>query len=223
MGYAFSFPYILRAGPDLLSGLAITMQVSIVSMVLACAIGVSGAALRVLEVPIAARIVAGYVTFIRSTPLLPQIFFIFYGLASLGLPLSDYWSGVLALSLWGGAYNTENVRGGFLAVPQGLRDAATALALRRLDYLVLVALPIGLRVSIPAILNTSISVLKNSAYLQAVGLAELTFVAMERVAQDLRTLEMFAAIGILYLTLVLVLSVLVRRIEIGLSRPFRPS
>jgi polar amino acid transport system permease protein len=199
------------------------MQVSIVSMVLACAIGVSGAALRVLEVPIAARIVAGYVTFIRSTPLLPQIFFIFYGLASLGLPLTDYWSGVLALSLWGGAYNTENVRGGFLAVPQGLRDAATALALRRLDYLVLVALPIGLRVSIPAILNTSISVLKNSAYLQAVGLAELTFVAMERVAQDLRTLEMFAAIGILYLTLVLVLSVLVRRIEIGLSRPFRPS
>jgi polar amino acid transport system permease protein len=222
MGYAFSFPYILRAGPDLLSGLAMTMQVSAVSMMLACAIGLVGAGLRVLEVPIAARVVRGYVTFIRSTPLLPQIFFIFYGLASLGLPLSDYWSGVLALSLWGGAYNTENVRGGFLAVPQGLRDAATALALRRLDYLLLVALPIGLRVSIPAILNTSISVLKNSAYLQAIGLAELTFVAMERVAQDLRTLEMFAAIGMLYLTLVLVLSLAVRRIEIGLSRPFRP-
>src|SRR5438045_3769299 len=81
MSYAFSFPYILRAGPDLLSGLTMTMKVSAVSMLLACAIGVIGAALRVLDVPIAARIVRGYVTFIRSTPLLPQIFFIFYGLA----------------------------------------------------------------------------------------------------------------------------------------------
>jgi polar amino acid transport system permease protein len=86
-----------------------------------------------------------------------------------------------------------------------------------------VALPVGLRVSIPAILNTSVSVLKNSAYLQAIGLAELTFVAMDRVAQDLRTLEMFAAIGAMYLVLVLVLSSLVRRIEHVLARPFRPT
>jgi polar amino acid transport system permease protein len=137
--------------------------------------------------------------------------------------LSDYWSGVLALSLWGGAYNVENVRGGFLAVPKGLRDASSALALRPLHYLALVALPVGLRVSIPAMLNTSVSVLKNSAYLQAIGLAELTFVAMDRVATDLRTLEMFAAIGCLYLVLVLVLSMFVRYIELVLSRPFRTS
>jgi polar amino acid transport system permease protein len=223
MGYQFSFSYILGAGPDLLSGLLMTIQVSVVSMAFAVAIGVVGAALRLFELPLASGIVGFYVNFIRSTPLLPQIFFIFYGLASIGLPLSDFWSGVLALSLWGGAYNVENLRGGFLAIPKGLREAAGALALRRLDYLILVAIPIGLRVSIPAILNTSVSVLKNSAYLQAIGLTELTFVATERVAQHLRTLEMFAAIGVIYLALVLVLSALVRRLEVALNRPFRPS
>ena len=200
-----------------------TLQVSLVSIAIAVSIGVAGAAVRLFDVPILSPLVAAYVNFIRSTPLLVQIFFIFYGLASMGLPLSDYWSGVLALSLWGGAYNVENVRGGFLAVPKGLRDAAGALAFGPVDYLALVALPVGLRVSIPAILNTSVSVLKNSAYLQAIGLAELTFVAMDRVAQDLRTLEMFAAIGAMYLVLVLVLSSLVRRIEHVLARPFRPT
>lgn len=223
MGYSFSFPYIASAGPDLFAGLMMTIQVSLVSIVFATVIGVAGAAVRLFHVPVLSPLVAGYVHFIRSTPLLVQIFFIFYGLASIGLPMSDYWSGVFALSIWGGAYNVENVRGGFLAVPKGLRDAAGALAFRPMDYLALVALPVGLRVSIPAILNTSVSVLKNSAYLQAIGLAELTFVAMDRVAQDLRTLEMFAAIGVMYLVLVLVLSSLVRRIEHVLARPFRTS
>jgi polar amino acid transport system permease protein len=223
LGYSFSLPYIASAAPDLFAGLLMTIKVSLVSILIATAIGIAGAAIRLFRVPILAPVVAGYTHFIRSTPLLVQIFFIFYGLASIGLPLSDYWSGVLALSVWGGAYNVENVRGGFLAVPKGLRDASSALALRPLHYLALVALPVGLRVSIPAILNTSVSVLKNSAYLQAIGLAELTFVAMDRVATDLRTLEMFAAIGLMYLTLVLVLSFLVRYIEYVLARPFRPT
>ena len=150
-----------------------------------------------------------------------QIFFIFYGLASVGLPLGGFWSGVLALSLWGGAYMSENVRGGFAGVPEGLKEAAESLGLTPMLYLRFVALPIGLRISIPTLLNTSISVLKNSSYLQAIGLAELTFAATTRVAMDFRTLEMFAAIGVLYLTLVVVLSWAVRRLEDRLHKPFR--
>jgi polar amino acid transport system permease protein len=223
MSGAFSFSYIMSAVPDLLAGLLMTIRVSIVSMAFAFAIGIVGAALRLFAVPVLAPLATGYVHFIRSTPLLAQIFFVFYGLASLGLPLSDFWSGVLALSLWGGAYNIENLRGGFLAVPKGQREAAGALALKPLHYFILIALPLALRVSIPPVLNTSVSVLKNSAYLQAIGLAELTFVAMDRVAQDFRTLEMFASIGLIYLVLVLGFSVLVRRLEYALNRPFRPA
>ncbi|MFS8085332.1 MAG: amino acid ABC transporter permease, partial [Acidobacteriota bacterium] len=78
-----------------------------------------------------------------------------------------------------------------------------------------------LRVSLPSVLNTSVSIIKNSAYLQAIGLAELTFVAMNRLSTDFRTLEMFAAIGVIYLALVLTLSWLVRKVEAILQRPFR--
>lgn len=223
MSYQFSFDYIWGAGPDLLSGLWMTIRISALSILLAALIGVLCASLRIFKIPLLAQLAACYVNFIRSTPLLVQIFFVYYGLASAGLPLSAFWSGVLALTLWGGAYNTENVRGGFLAIPKGLTEAAGALAFRRSHYLLLVALPVGLRVSIPAMLNTSVSVLKNSAYLQAIGLMELTFVAMDRVAMDFRTLEMFAAIGCIYLALVLLLSFSVRRLEHLLQKPFRPS
>ena len=102
-----------------------------------------------------------------------------------------------------------------------MREAAEALGIDRLRYLWLIALPLGLRVAIPSVLNTSISVLKNSAYLQAIGLAELTFVAMDKLSLDFRTLEMFAAIGCIYLGLVLSLSWAVRRAEWVLQRPFR--
>lgn len=220
MGYQFDFGYILANGPALLEGLGVTVLVSLLSIVLSAAVGMVGAAVRVFRVPVLSPLFGFYVEFIRNTPLLAQLFFIFYGLPSIGMGLSVFWSGVAALTAWGGAYNVENMRGGFLAVSKGMREAAFSLGLRPLYYLWLVAIPLGLRVAIPAMLNTSVSVLKNSSYLQAIGLAELTFVAMERVAMEFRTLEMFAAIGTLYLALVLVLSYVVRRLEYRLQRPF---
>lgn len=223
MNYEFSFPYIWGASPDLLYGLLVTMQISIIAILISVVIGTICASLRLFKVPVLSQIATGYVHFIRSTPLLVQIFFIFYGLPSIGMGLDGFWSGVLALSLWGGAYNTENVRGGLLAVDKGLEEAASSLGLRPIFYLRHIALPIGLRVCIPALLNTAVSVLKNSSYLQAIGVAELTFVAMNRVALDFRTLEMFLAIGLIYLGLVLILSLGVRRIEYVMNKPFRTS
>lgn len=223
MGLRFDFGYILANGPALLEGLWMTVLVSVISILLAAVIGVAGAAARVFRVPVLSQFFVGYVEFVRNTPLLAQLFFIFYGLPSIGMGLSVFWSGVAALTVWGGAYNVENMRGGFLAVSKGMREAAFSLGLRPLYYLWLVAIPLGLRVAIPAMLNTSVSVLKNSSYLQAIGFAELTFVAMDRVATDFRTLEMFAAIGVLYLVLVLLLSYAVRRLEWRLQRPFRTS
>jgi polar amino acid transport system permease protein len=220
MRHSFDVDYIIAAMPSLMSGLLMTVIVSLMSISLAILIGIAGASARIFNTPFAAPLAKGYVEFIRNTPLLVQIFFIFFGLPSLGLKLSVFWSGVVALTIWGGAFNIENFRGGFLAVPKGLREAAFSLGLSRVQYLALVAMPIGLRVSIPSVLNTAISTLKNSAYLQAIGLAELTFVAMDRLSTDFRTLEMFASIGVIYLVLVIGLSVAVRSIERVLQRPF---
>lgn len=221
MSYNFSFDYIAKNLPALMDGLVMTVQISAVSIATAVLVGVVGASIRIVGVPVLSGLIRAYVHLIRTTPILAQLFFIFYGLPSLGLGLSLYWSAVLCLVLWGGAYNVENIRGGFLSVSRGLQDAAKALGLRPVQYLIAVAMPLGLRISIPAVLNTSISVLKNSSYMQVIGLAELTYVATERSAMDFRTLENFAVICVLYLSLIWGMSYFVRRVEAVLQRPFQ--
>src|SRR5919197_4703142 len=150
MNYRFDVDYIIASVPALLDGLAMTMLVSAISISLAVLIGIAGASFRIFATPILSPLVRGYVEFIRNTPLLVQIFFIFFGLPSVGFKLSPFWSGVLALTVWGGAFNVENFRGGFLSVAKGLREAALSLGLHRLQYIWLVALPLGLRGSIPS-------------------------------------------------------------------------
>jgi polar amino acid transport system permease protein len=216
----FDLAYLTAQLPALMRGLLVTIQVSAISIVLSVAVGLIGAAVRLLEVPVLSRIVSAYVEFIRNTPLLAQIFFIFYGLPTVGFKLSLFWSGVLSLTLWAGAYQVENIRGGLETVAKGLREAAFSLGLSHWYYFRLVAAPIAVRVALPSMLNTSISLLKNSSYLQAIGLTELTFVAIDRISMDFRTLEMFAAICVIYLGLVVVLSFLAGLLEHHLRKPF---
>jgi His/Glu/Gln/Arg/opine family amino acid ABC transporter permease subunit len=217
----FDPAYFVAQWPALMRGLVMTMRVSAIAMVLSIVIGVVGAAFRILRVPVLSPLVAGYVEFVRNTPLLVQLFFIFYGLPSIGLRLSIFWSGVLCLTIWAGAFQVENVRGGLAAVSKGLEEAALSLGHRPAQYFRFVALPLAIRVSLPAMLNTSISLLKNSAYLQTIGLVELTFVAVDRMSMDFRAIEMFSAICGIYLVLVLALSLAADRLEARLQRPFR--
>jgi His/Glu/Gln/Arg/opine family amino acid ABC transporter permease subunit len=217
----FDLSYLLEQWPALLRGLWLTIQVSVLAIVLSVLVGLIGAAARVLRVPVLDKLVIGYVEFIRNTPILAQLFFIFYGLPGIGIRLSLFWSGVLCLSVWAGAYQIENIRGGLETVGKGLREAAFSLGLTPWRFFRLVAAPIAVRVSLPSMLNTSISLLKNSSYLQAIGLAELTFVALDRVSMDFRTIEMFAALCVIYLALVLILSFVASRIEYRLNAPFR--
>lgn len=217
----FDFAYLTAQWPALMRGLWLTVQVSALSIVLSIIVGLLGAAVRVLQVPVLDKLVVGYVEFIRNTPLLAQLFFIFYGLPGLGLRLSLFWSGVLCLTVWAGAYQIENVRGGLETVGKGLREAAFSLGLSPWRFFRLVAAPMAIRVGLPSMLNTSISLLKNSSYLQAIGLAELTYVAIDRISMDFRTIEMFAAICVIYLALVLTLSFLASRLEYRLNAPFR--
>ncbi len=216
----FDPSYLAAQVPALLRGLGLTLAVTLLSVAASLAIGVAGAVLRTQRVPVLGRLAAGYVEVIRNTPILVQLFFLFYGLPAVGLRLSLFWTGVACLTLWGGGYQVENMRGGLAAVPRGLRDAALALGLGTPAYLRHIAVPVAFRVALPSMVNTAISQLKNSSYLQAIGLAELTFVALDRVATDFRALEMFAALGIVYVGLVFALSAAAARLEGRLNRPY---
>ena len=217
----FDLEYLVRQLPALWSGLLLTIRVSAIAILLSLLIGAVGACVRALRIPVLAQIVALYVELIRNTPLLVQIFFVFFGLPNLGLRLSLFWSGVLALTLWAGAFQTENIRGGLAAVARGLGEASRALGLTRGQYLRLIGIPLAVRTGLPSILNTGVSLIKNSAYLSAIGLAELSGVAFDRIASDFRAFEMLAVLLVGYLAVVLTLSAAVRALEHRLQAPFR--
>lgn len=217
----FDINYLVAQWPALLDGVLRTLRVSLLAIGASLLIGILGGAVRSFRIPVLSQIVVLYVELIRNTPILVQLFFIFYGLPAIGLELSLFWSGVVCLSLWAGAYQVENMRGGLATVEHKMREASIALSLKPHQYFYLVALPIAFRTSLPAVLNTAISLLKNSSYLQAIGLAELTFVAVDRIATDFRAIEMFSAICVMYLLLVAILSLLTGRLSAHLQRPFR--
>jgi polar amino acid transport system permease protein len=212
--------YIYKALPDLMNGLGMTLVVSGVAICLSLLLGVIGAALRTSGIRPLEMLVAGYVEFIRGTPYLVQIFFIFYGLPNIGIKLSIFWSGALALTIWASAFHIESFRAGLSAVGQGVRDASASLSLKRWQHAWFIVFPLALRAALPSSMNTIIATVKNSAFLQAIGLVELTFVAVERIALEFRTVEMFASICVIYLLCVVILSGLGHRLEQRLNRPF---
>lgn len=219
----FSWIYIWETMPRLLRGLVVTLQVSAVSVVLSLVLGMLGAWMRGLPSRGLSFAATAYVEFIRGTPFLVQIFFIYYGLPSIGIVLSDFWSGVLALTLWASSFHIESFRAGYATITTGIQDAAASLGLRRWHYGLFVAFPLMLRAALPSLLNTVVATIKNSAYLQTIGLVELTFVAVERVAYEFRTLEMFATICVIYLICVFIVSALGHRLEARLNRPYARS
>lgn len=217
---SFDISYVIQQWPALLEGLWVTLAVSAVSIVLALLVGVAGVTVRMLRVPVLSQLCTGYVEVVRNTPLLAQIFFIFYGLPVIGVQLSMFWSGVVTLVLWGGAYQIENLRGGLHTVTSRQLEASFALGLSYAEFVRLIALSIALRNSVPSMLNTAVSMLKNSAFLQAVGLAELTYVAIDRIASDFRTMEMLAVLGVTYLILVLLMAGFAHWLQRVLRKPF---
>ena len=217
----FDPAYLVKQLPALWRGLLVTIEVSTVAMLLAVALGVLGATIRHLRIPYLSPAVWFYVEFMRNTPLLVQMFFIVFGLPALGLTLPLFWAGVVSLALWAAAFHIESLRGGLATVGKDLREAGTALGLGPWQFLALIALPLGVRVALPSMLNTCVSLLKNSAMLQAIGLMELTFVAVDKMAMDFRMLEMFSVLLVVYVVLVLLLSGAANWLEYVLQKPFR--
>lgn len=214
------FNYIAAAVPDLLMGLRMTVLVSLLAVVFSLIIGLSGAVLRSTGVTALNYLVTGYVEFIRGTPYLVQIFFIFYGLPTIGIKLSVFWSGVAALSIWASAFHIESFRAGLSSVGRGMHDASASLGLRRWHHGFFVVMPIAMRAALPSIMNTVVGTVKNSAYLQAIGLVELTYVAVDRIAFDFRAVEMFSSICVLYLLTIFVVSAIGHSFERRLNRPY---
>ena len=152
----------------------VTMEVSITAMVIAIVLGLALAITRVFAPRWVATIAAGYVEFMRGTPVLIQLFFIFYGLPSVGIKLSPFWAGAIGLGLNYAAYEAEIYRGGLFAIPSTQWEAALALGMTRWQAMREVVLPQAIRVVIPPITNDFISLLKDSSLVSIITMVDLT-------------------------------------------------
>jgi His/Glu/Gln/Arg/opine family amino acid ABC transporter permease subunit len=204
---------------ELIDGLRNTLEVSAVAIAGAFVIGVVLGAARAHRVPVVSQFTAVYVEIIRNTPILVQIFMIFYGLPQFGITWDQFTVAWLSVMIWGGAFNSENFRAGFGAVSHRHREAALALGFGPFATFVNVTLPIGARVALPSSINTYISVLKNTALMYVIGYPELTTTTLNISNLTLQTTEALTVLAVVYLTLVWSLSMLIRLLETRLALP----
>lgn len=173
-----SFRTLLRRYVNFLpligQGALMTLAVSALAMIVAVAIGLVLALARQYGTMPLRWLAGGYVEIVRGTPLLIQILFIFYGLPALGVRLSPFMAGVLALGLNYAAYEAENYRAGLLSVPRGQIEAAMALNMTHMQALRLVVVPQAFRIVVPVMTNDFISLLKDSSLVSVITLTELS-------------------------------------------------
>jgi polar amino acid transport system permease protein len=219
LALAFDWSYLSENGDELLAGLWRTIEVSLLAIVGALVIGLVLGACRAHRIPVVSQLAAVYVEVIRNTPILVQIFFFFFGLPQLGLTLSAFTVATISVMVWGGAFNTENFRAGFEAVPFRYREAGLALGFGRFATFLNVTLPIGGRIALPSTINTYISVLKNTSLMYVIGFTELTTTALNINALTLQTTETFLVLAFTYLAIVWALSALIRLLEGHLALP----
>ena len=204
---------------ELLDGLLNTLKVSAFAIVGAFVIGLVLGAARAHRIPVISQLTAVYVELIRNTPILVQIFMIFYALPQFGIVFDQFTVAWLSVMIWGGAFNSENFRAGFQAVAYRYREAGYALGFAPFSTFLNVTLPIGGRIALPSSINTYISVLKNTSLMYVIGYAELTTTSLNISNLTLQTTESLTVLAVTYLALVWTLSASVRLLESHLALP----
>jgi len=206
MGYQLDPSVVIKHLPLFLKGVFLTVEISFFAIVIGLLIGILAAVARTSRFKILNFIAAAYVEVFRNTPLLIQIFIIFFGLPGIGIKLSPYISGLTALVLYVGAYNTEVIRSGLEAVPRGQMEAAKSLGLTGVQAFLYIVFPQMFRISLPALGNNWVALVKNSSLVSVIGMVELTWVAMDLNALTFRSFELFGAATIFYLILIFILT-----------------
>jgi len=187
--------------PDFIKASWLTLQVTVLSFVLAVALGLLTALASVSVLGALRFIARAYVEIIRNTPVLLQIFIVFFGLPSAGIALDAYWAGVIALGLNVGAYLSEVFRAGIQSVPRGQLEAAAILGLERAQIFTEIVLPQAARAVYPAIVNYLIQLLLGTSLLSAIALPELTGTATVINSRTLLYVQTFAVTLAAYLVL----------------------
>lgn len=216
MSYQWDWNVVFTGGRLLLilRGVEITIAISLVSLVIGVVIGLLTALVRMSRVRVLSPLLYIYVDFFRTTPALVQLIWIFYVLPILlGVSLSAFVAGSIALSLNAGAFLSEVFRAGLVSISKGQQDAAHVLGLSRFATLRYVIVPQALRRVLPPMGNIFIGLIKDSSLLSVIAVAELTYQVQTSVSQTFRPLELYTALAIVYFLITYPLSLLTSALE----------
>jgi len=204
---------IIRNLPLLWQGFEMTLLVSAVSLVAGLAWGLILALPRVFGPAWASRAALAYIELVRNSPLLIQIYLIYFGLPLVGLTFSPFLCGVIAIAGQHGGFLAEIFRGGIAAVPRGQWEAATALGLGRWHAFLLVILPQALRILLPSLSNQMLILIKDSAAVAGIGIIELTLTGKIIIERTASSYQVFVVIALGFLAINLVVGGALRLLE----------
>jgi len=221
-----NFELMIETFPKLLSGLNLTIQLVTISLLLGFCLAIGLALLRLSNNTFLSFFAKTYVFYFRGTPLLVQIFLIYYGIAQFEIIRETfvwsffkeaYWCGILALTLNTCAYSSEIIRGGIQSVPFGQIESAKSVGMSRFLLYRRIILPIAFRQALPAYGNEIILMVKATSLVSTITLMEVTGIARLIIAKTFSPVEIFIVAGLIYLTINFIVTRLVNFCEIKLT------
>ncbi|MBC8719791.1 amino acid ABC transporter permease [Ochrobactrum sp. Marseille-Q0166] len=204
-----AYDLFLQYQDTYLTGVKNALSAAALGLVFALIIGVFAGISRFQNANFLSRIIAVYVSIVRNTPLLVQVYFIYFGLPACGITLNAFWTGVIALTFNSGAYIAEMVRGGLSAIPKGQSEAASALGLNQHLQLRKVLLPQAAPVILPAITGQFVQLIKDTSLLYTIAVLEITKAADDVANESYQFLPAYLVSCILYIIICVTLNVLV--------------
>lgn len=207
------------AAPVMLRATGYTLLFASAAMVLGLALGAAVALLRVLAWPVLAQAATVYVSALRGTPLLVQVFIVYYGLPSIGIEFSPITAGILALTLNVSAYISESLRGAALAIDKNQWLAGTSLGLSRVQTLRYIIAPQALRSAVPSLSNSLISLIKDTSLVSVIAVTELMLATKELISTTFQPFPLYIAAAAVYWVLSLAFEQVQRLLERRLAFP----
>lgn len=209
----FDWAIVEMAIPLLAQGTVMTLKIAAMAAIFGLIGGVLLGLISLGGATWARFLVRAYVDFIRGTPLLIQIFIVFFGLPMMGLRLGEFWAGVIALSLNAMGYIAEVVRGTVGGVEKGQTEAAKSIGMTRGQILLFILLPQSIRPMMPALTNDLVTLLKNTSLLSVISVYELTRAGQAIIASHFVPLEIFTLLALYYYLIISALAYLSRLVE----------
>ncbi|MGU7772966.1 amino acid ABC transporter permease [Burkholderia sp. MR1-5-21] len=214
-----AFDLVVHTLPVMVKGAVLTLKFAVASMVLGLVVGLVIAIMRIGSNRLASGLAQGYVSVMRGTPLLVQMFVVYYGLPDLGITLDPTTAGIFTLTLNAAAYLSESMRGAILGIGRGQWAAAHSLGLTHVQTLRYVVCPQALRLAVPSLGNTLISLIKDTSLVSVITVTELLRSTQEVIAATFQPLPLYLAAAAIYWVLSTLLTRLQGRVETRLALP----